>query len=384
MKKCMTLLLAFFMALSMTACNKRKEEHLEEESSMVDFVVEVEENREIKILQLTDPQIMDCGQARLGGDREQYRSEPISDAELFEKCFRYIDGAISETDPDLIIITGDLVYGEFDDSGRIFQKLVAYFSKLGIPWAPIFGNHDNESQMGVTWQCAQLENAPNCLFKRGELTGNGNYSIGIKQGDRFVRVLYMMDSNGCDAAFKDLYGSKDENGDPLVYNDGEKVKTTLGFGTDQMQWIREHSAAVDQKLGYQVPKFLCCHMPITQYADAACEAGYHTNNRADNASVFEIGKDVPAKNGDFGYKGEYYKGIHDEFGLWEIMKENHFDGMFVGHSHLNSTSVLYDGIRLTFGLKSSEFDRFDEDRLGGTLITVSSQGTFEVKHIYVK
>ena len=33
-----------------------------------------------------------------------------------------------------------------------------------IPWSPVFGNHDNESKMGVEWQCDQLEKANFAYF----------------------------------------------------------------------------------------------------------------------------------------------------------------------------------------------------------------------------
>mgnify|MGYP003304207746 CR=1 FL=1 len=77
-------------------------------------------------------------------------------------------------------------------------KLVEYMDGFKIPWAPIFGNHDNESQMGVTWQCEQFENAKYCMFKRGTIDySNGNYTVAIVKGRKPIRILYFMDSNGC-------------------------------------------------------------------------------------------------------------------------------------------------------------------------------------------
>lgn len=75
----------------------------------------------------------------------------------------------------MIIITGDLVYGEFDDKGTCLLELIKFMESFDIPWAPVFGNHDNESQKGADWQCEQLEKAGNCLFRQRTLTGNSNY-----------------------------------------------------------------------------------------------------------------------------------------------------------------------------------------------------------------
>lgn len=65
--------------------------------------------------------------------------------------------AVAQAYPDLIIITGDIVYGSFDDSGATLRWMCKLLDSFEIPWAPVFGNHDNESKMGVAWQCRQLE-----------------------------------------------------------------------------------------------------------------------------------------------------------------------------------------------------------------------------------
>ncbi len=91
------------------------------------------------------------------------------------ECYGHIRSLVAQTNPDLIFITGDVVYGEFDDSGRSLEQFCAFMNGLCIPWAPVFGNHDNESARGVAWQCDLLESGEYCLFRRGNVTGNGNY-----------------------------------------------------------------------------------------------------------------------------------------------------------------------------------------------------------------
>lgn len=350
-------------------------------SDLVDFVVEVESGRDVVILQLTDTQIIDAGQARTSTRLES--NTPLTEQAKYTNCYRYIEDAVKKTDPDLIIMTGDLVYGEFDDSGEVFKGLVAYMESLGIPWAPVFGNHDNESMMGVSWQCQQLEQAENCLFKRNDLTGNGNYSIGIVQDGELIKTVFMMDSNGCTNAYADGYGALNEAGQTLTYNEGEKIKTEIGFGADQIEWLEKSSKAIDAATDGTVGKLLAFHIPISQFATGAYESGYQSSFALDNSQLFTIGEDVTAQNGDFGTKGEAFKGIHSEYGLWEILKKYSFEGVFCGHSHKNSVSILYDGIRLTFGLKTGTFDRYLESELGGTKITVNKD-LFEVEHVYYK
>ncbi len=140
---------------------------------VIDFLVEVEEDREPIVLQLSDPQLADF-------------------ANVENKCYKYIRETVEATNSDLILVTGDLIYGKFDNvHGDLFTGYVNFMESLQTPWAPVFGNHDNECPKGVNWQCKQLENAEYCLFEQRELTGNGNYTVGVSQNGNLLRVFYV-------------------------------------------------------------------------------------------------------------------------------------------------------------------------------------------------
>ena len=98
---------------------------------------------EVRILQLTDIQIIDASQQRYvgrlrGGEEIRWLPENV-----WENAFRFVDEAVSRTDPHLLVITGDNVYGEFDDSGAQNRAFVKFIDSFRIPWATVFGNHDN-------------------------------------------------------------------------------------------------------------------------------------------------------------------------------------------------------------------------------------------------
>lgn len=54
------------------------------------------------------------------------------------------------------MIAGDIVYGEFDHDGSALLSFIEFMDSLGIPWAPVLGNHETESRMGTFW----LSSAP--------------------------------------------------------------------------------------------------------------------------------------------------------------------------------------------------------------------------------
>lgn len=335
---------------------------------LVDFVVQAEEGREFRILQLTDTQIIDPGQSRY--PERIGNTTPLTDEDLYRDCFYYIEEAVKQAQPDLIIMTGDIVYGEFDDNGTSLQKIVAFMDSLQTPWAPVFGNHDNESIKGVSWQCQQFEEAEYCLFKRGDMLGNSNYSIGVQQGDKLIKVIYMLDSNGCSNGKSYTLPS----GEVMKYNKTEKMCLAATIGEDVLDWIGESAQKMRTELGYVPSKFAAFHIPTTEFVTGLNAVGY---TESDNFTFPE------SDETNFGTKGETISGISVP-NFWIMMKALNFDGIFVGHRHRNNHSIVYQGIRLTFGTKSSTYDRYDRQMLGGTLITIAEDGeTFSVEHCLV-
>lgn len=65
-----------------------------------------------------------------------------------------------------------------------------------------------------------------------------------------------------------------------------------------------------------------------------------------------------------------------------IFKNNGVDSVFCGHEHQISTSIVYEGIRWTFGLKTGVYDIPEKDNLGGTAITIGKDGGVSVAHVY--
>lgn len=364
-KKCIALLLSLGLTLSASACmmmpnqntnntetsqsskkdksssKKDEEESSDEEidySDYVDFVVEVEEDRNARVLQLTDPQLIDYTQAEPGTVSPIYTPDKTE-----EYCYRYIRQVVERYDPDLILMTGDIVYGKFDNNGSMFTELIEFMEGFDIPWAPVFGNHDNESKMGVDWQCEQLENAENCLFKQRELTGNGNYSVGILQGEKLQRVFFMMDSNGCGEASEESL-------------DNGHTQTNAGFGEDQIEWYMQEAQEI-KEVSPKTKFSFAFHIQIDAFRYA-----YEEYVDYENFESFDLESNEAALDGgDFGYMGRGMKGAWDtNEEVWESFMEIGVDSIFVGHEHCNSASIVSGGIRFQFGQKSSQYDRYNK------------------------
>lgn len=324
----------------------------------MDFIVEVPEGREPVILQLTDMQIIDASQCRtedrIGSSSKEYWGADKKD----ERCYDYLREIIDSVKPDLILITGDLVYGEFDDSGESLLELIEFMESCKTPWAPVFGNHDNESKKGVDWQCDQLEAAENCLFLQRDLTGNGNYTVGIEQGGKLKRVFFMLDSNGCGAASAESLA----NG---------HTKTGVGFGEDQIKWYKNVAGEI-KKHSPETKLSFAFHIQLSVFGEAF--AKYDTDGKTEKVFIDRAENRI---DGDLGFIGAAMKSPWDsDKAIWNGLKNLGVDSIFVGHEHANSASIMLDGIRLQYGMKCSTYDRANYiDDYGNVTSSYSEVGT---------
>ena len=340
---------------------------------IVDFVLDIKEDRPIKILQLTDTQIIDAGQCRYDARLSQGEKEKWATNTMEENAFKYMRDAITQTDPDLIVLTGDNVYGEFDDTGRVLERFIQEMDSYQIPWCSVFGNHDNETERGIDWTVSQYENARYSIFKRGNVEGNSNYTLGITANGKLKNVLFMVDTNGCVFA-------PDESG---------KTYKCAGIYPNQLKWFE----AVNKELkafngGIAVPNMIFAHITIRGFADALCDKyGYISLRHEEYMCLDKTFKpitvaedevdDMGCMNTDFGSLLDF------DYQLLNLAKEYGTIGFFFGHEHKNNISVVHNGIRFTYGTKTGTYDSNIASMLGGTQILAYGKD-MKVSHVYYK
>lgn len=343
-----------------------------------DFVIEVPAGKDVKVLQITDTQFVNYDRVSHGAASADNLYDVYTEANFGKNALDYIQKAFDSVKPDFIIMTGDNVFGRFDPDGTAFRALVNKLDSLKTPWAAVYGNHDNESEMGALWQNEQLSNSKYGMFLQGVTDGNGNYTVGIKCGGVVNRVFCMMDTNACSAA----------------YNAAENhVTTTTGFTDDQISWFKRTIGAMkaaDPSLSVS----MAYHVPNYGYMQAKNQ--YATEESTIDTHYYTLGLDIAAKAGDFGSYNVLTGGTIDTFDyvdntvktydgeeLVDIFKSNNVDSVFCGHEHQVSTSINYEGIRWTFGLKTGIYDIPEWKNLGGTAITLNSEtGALSVSHVY--
>lgn len=292
---------------------------------------------------------------------------------------------ITAEKPDLVIVTGDIVYPVPYESAalnnlpphKIFASLM---EALQVYWVPTFGNHDTEFYSFYTREeiseYYSSDELKYCLYERGDenIDGFGNSVINVKNSDDIItQSLFTIDSHAYTG--KGLIDIIKMDYDNIHANQIEWYKNTVESNNKYNREVIDTLDNKDESLTQygNVNSLLFFHIPIAEYADAWSE--YVENDYKDTEDVKLI-YGTAGEGGRIVYSSE----ISDK--LFETMSSlpgKH--GIFCGHDHLNNFSIDYMGVRLTYGysidyLAYSGIHALGSQR-GCTVITVKPDGTFD-------
>ena len=267
------------------------------------------------------------------------------------QSFKAVRDLVEKTDPDLILTVGDNTATL--QSPRLTRKLISLMESFGIPWGVVLGNHDSEGMADRPWHGNRYAEAKKSLFSAGpaNIQGVGNYLIQLADPAGEVRYgLVMVDSNVERRYPQEKYYD-------YVY-------------PDQIRWYRWVVEGLEEAAGNPVPTMVFLHIPFPEFAEAQALLD---NPEAASGPVFGVQReDVCAPLVNTGFFGV----------MKELESTTH---VFAGHDHINNSSIPWQGIRLTYVLKTGPGSYHDKDLQGGTLVTVEP-GTFAVavEHIFLE
>lgn len=243
-----------------------------------------------KIVQLTDLHI----------DRD-------TDHPRDQKTYEAIRHVIEYEKPDLLAVTGDLIWSDRVDPevpDASYRRIVDYIASFQIPFAIVYGNHDSEAYISREGLMRINHEYEHSLAISGpdEIHGVGNYTLEIKgnQTDANKHILYFLDS-------------------------GDYSPENLGhyewIHPDQVNWFREET-----KKNPELPGIALFHIPLPEFKEAI-EKGQMTGNKFEPICS-------PVVNS----------------GMFTAMLEaENIMGAFVGHDHDNDFIAELHGIALSYG-----------------------------------
>ena len=314
------------------------------------FALKINTNRAYKILQLTD---MHLGFGIFSKKKDRLALKAVSQI-------------IKRTKPDLIVITGDSVFPFFPKAGTMNNKrqaeiFIRFMDSFGIPYALVYGNHDcemfaryNKDKLSDVYSSGKYS-----IFTKGrkDIYGMGNYFINLTDSDgKVILSLVFLDSN--------MYG---EGG--WFYSGFDCIHE------DQVDWCMDKLSKL-KKENSDVKAMAFFHIPVNEFKEA-----YEKMKMGDKAVVYKHGN-IGEADDHFGipkFEGTFFNRAVDN----GIIK-----WMFCGHDHLNTLSLVYKGIQLTYGM-SIDYLGYKgimnrHTQRGGTLITRHTDGNVSIKMVPLK
>ncbi len=265
--------------------------------------------------------------------------------------FEMLDKLIKATDPDLITLTGDQVSGAYVRS--TLKKICKFIDGYGIPWAPVLGNHDGQWNVTRNGNGDIYQNSgfKNVVFRKNDPSlGVGNYIVNITKNDQSVHTVFMIDSH-----------------DTRQYDTGKDYDYIWFSQIAWYEWAVKGIAQLNG--GNVVPSSCFFHIPLVEYIDAykGYKEGKYQGGNVNREGVCC----AEHSQGSGAYNSGLYSKMQ-ELGSTKLV--------LVGHDHVNCSWVDYNGIVLSYGLKSGYGSYYDADLIGGTTVTVKKDGSTSLNY----
>ena len=322
-----------------------------------------------KILFLADPQI----------DR-YYNSHAVLGS-TNEDTFKLMEYLIEDTKPDLVALAGDLIASRGIDNDEDIRAFGDLFERLGVYWAPVFGNHDSEtSYVSLGLQSSKeetldiLSEFDHCLLREGDVEEEGtlgNYFVNFRdKKGKLVNTLCCMDTV---SDFENsTYFHQKTSAQTNWYIENINRLSDMEYGKN-----RNKDQVVQSMLMAHVP-FPECSWAMNEYLLGNSEVQYHYGNMVEEM--------LP-------YTDDFFQ---------TLVEIGSTKATFFGHYHSNDFSITYQGIRMTMvqhtslnayyrstrekasllntGYSLYDFTQIDTfgDTRGGTVVEIKPDGQWTI------
>ena len=163
-----------------------------------------------------------------------------------ERALRCVEEALDGVKPDLVIHTGDILFGKPDIPSAL--EILRPIADRGIPFAVALGNHDSQFGSSREDVFRAVRELPGCinLPPKDGVYGCSNDVITLS-GNGVEHVFYLFDSM-----------------DAVVLKGEEEIHCYDYIRHNQIAWYRAHSSEFTAKAGHPVPSLAFFHIPLCE------------------------------------------------------------------------------------------------------------------------
>lgn len=240
-------------------------------------------------------------------------SDIQDDESLDPRSTALMERILDAEKPDFVVIVGDCIMGGLCDTVDQVKQAITSISipmeKRRIPWAIVFGNHDQEHEGKTKWGKAGVidfyAGFPCNLNVRGpeKIRGVGNAHLLVKgsKADTPVFNIWLIDS-----------GMYARGGYDWIH-------------ADQVNWYYNTSKGLQAKYGRKIPGLMFFHIPLREFVDMA-KTGRFVGDR---------------------FEAEGCSKIHSSL-FASMLARGDVKGIFCGHEHINNFVGEWKGVTLGY------------------------------------
>lgn len=254
-----------------------------------------------------------------------------------ERALKNVNQMLDLEKPDLVIHTGDIVFGEPAEAS--VRQILDPMAQRKIPFAVAFGNHDEEFDKTREEMLDIVMTIPGNMNTKTEgIYGVTNCALPLSstKDNKISRVFYILDSN---------------RGGTI-----EDIPKTYGhIHFDQIGWYRKQSEAFTaMNGGTPVPSLAFFHIPLPEHKEASRddENGRMIGTRGENVASPKINS-----------------------GMFVSMKEmKDVQAVFVGHDHNSDFATYWNKMFFIYGRFSGCDNVYNDLKPNGARVIELTEG----------
>lgn len=307
-----------FLPFLLTGCVKHIDYHGNEDK----YFLEVDYHDDFRILQLCD-----------------IHMSASDDADLH---YAFMNKTITEANADFIVLNGDLF--NYADK-RTVKSLFKFIDSYHTPWTFTYGNHDDQGYYNDHYLQDVIGKYQYSKFVNigDNVSGRSNFIINLVDGSHNVKhQIFLLESHSYQ--FHEYFGYDYIKKDQIDWYEHMVNYSTTNFG------------------GSVIPSTMFFHVPFPEFEEA-----YELEKAGDPSVTLVMGE-----HREYTYPQPVNSGM-----FAKICELGSTKTVGCSHLHVDDCVYLFNGIKLCFGVTSTDRVYADPDMMGGMLYTIQDDGTCE-------
>ncbi len=293
----------------------------------------------------------------------------ISDVQAYapapsKRSLDAIELIVEREQPDLVLFGGDNSLGCSSEKvlKNYVEKMTAAMESRQIPWAHVYGNHDDEGALTRAQQQKVYESFAYCVSQTGpkDIKGVGNYVLPVYSSDESrtdpVFAVWGLDS-GSYVTDKGLAGSEAVLNYTMFRGHAGSSYAYMPFS--QIQWYYNTSEEIEEYAGHKVPGMMYFHIPLQEFYEVVLN---------------------PEQTGMTGVQRDPVCAGPLNSGLFTaILERGDIRAISCGHDHINDYSAEFCGVKLCYASTLGYDTYHDEDIMGARMFIINEENPYEIE-----